>query len=103
MRPTAPIEVRQTEEYSRWIGGLRDLRARARIDARVRRLSIGLFGDVKPLGGGVAELRVDYGPGYRVYILQRGAALVVLLAGGDKSRQSADIERARDLAARWEA
>lgn len=98
-----PVEVRQTEDYARWIGSLRDLRARARIDARVRRLSLGLFGDVKPLGGGVAELRVDYGPGYRVYILQRGAALVVLLAGGDKSRQSADIERARELAARWEA
>ena len=98
----APVEVRQTPEYAAWVKGLRDIRARARINARVRRLSLGNFGDVKTVGGGVSELRIDYGPGYRVYLIQRGAALVILLAGGDKSRQSADIARAREVAMRWE-
>ena len=101
--PETPIEVRQTREYDAWLGSLRDERARARIIARARRLSLGNAGDTKPAGGGVSEMRIDYGPGYRIYLIQRGAALIILLAGGDKSRQSADIARARELAMRWEA
>ncbi len=92
------IEVRQTDVYTRWFGRLRDRRARARIDLRIRRLSLGNPGDVRPVGAGVSELRIDYGPGYRVYFVRRGSALVILLAGGDKSSQQRDIARARDLA-----
>lgn len=92
------IEVRQTEAYSRWFEELRDRQARARINIRIRRLSLGNFGDVKPVGEGVSELRIEYGPGYRVYFAQRGRALVVLLAGGDKHSQEKDIKRALDLA-----
>lgn len=77
---------------------LRDRRARARILARIRRLQLGNPGDVEPVGGGVSELRISYGPGYRVYFVQHGAALVVLLAGGDKRTQQRDIARARELA-----
>jgi len=94
------IEIRQTEEFSRWFAKLRDHQARARILARVRRLSLGNPVDVKPVGQGVSELRIDYGPGYRVYYVQRGEALVVLLAAGDKSTQERDISRAHDLARR---
>jgi putative addiction module killer protein len=92
------IEVRQTEAYSRWFEELHDRHARARINVRIRRLSLGNFGDVKPVGEGVSELRIEYGPGYRVYFAQRGHALVVLLAGGDKHSQEKDIKRALDLA-----
>jgi putative addiction module killer protein len=91
-------EVRQTEVFVRWFSGLRDRRARARIQARVDRLEIGNPGDVKPVGEGVSEMRIDYGPGYRVYFVQRGAARVVLLAGGDKNTQDRDIATARELA-----
>ena len=98
-----PIEVRQTVIFTRWFASLRDIRAKARITVRIRRLSLGQFGDVKSLGGGVGELRIDYGPGYRIYIAQRGATLVRLLTGGDKSRQSADIQQARDIAKAWES
>ena len=91
-------EVRQTDVYTRWFSRLRDRRARARIDLRIRRLSLGNPGDVRPVGVGVSELRIDYGPGYRVYFVRRGSALVILLAGGDKSSQQRDITRARDLA-----
>ena len=91
------IEVRQTEEYSEWFANLRDKQARARINARIRRLSLGNPGDVKPVGEGVSELRVDYGPGYRVYFLQRGREVVILLAGGDKRTQKKDIQKALEL------
>ena len=92
------IEVRQTEVYARWFRGLRDRHARARIDNRIRRLSLGNPGDVRPVGEGVSEIRIDYGPGYRVYFVQRGEALIVLLAGGDKDSQERDIRRALQLA-----
>jgi putative addiction module killer protein len=92
------VEVRQTETFARWLAGLRDGRARARINARIRRLSIGNPGDVKPIGEGVSEMRIDYGPGYRVYFVQRGATLVVLLAGGDKTTQRRDITTALEFA-----
>ena len=92
------IEIRQTAAYSQWYDGLRDRKARARIDARIRRLSLGNPGDVKPVGEGVSELRIDYGPGYRIYLAQRGQAFVILLAGGDKSTQAADIKMALAMA-----
>jgi putative addiction module killer protein len=92
------LEIRQTEVYSKWFSSLRDRQARARIDARIRRLSLGNPGDVKPVGEGVLELRIDYGPGYRVYFVQRKQTLVILLAGGDKHTQDQDIRTARELA-----
>ena len=91
-------EVRQTEHFARWLTGLRDGRARARINARIRRLSIGNPGDVKAVGGGVLEMRIDYGPGYRVYFVRRGEALVILVAGGDRRTQDRDIATAIKLA-----
>ena len=92
------IEIRQTDVYAQWLEKLRDRQAKARIVVRIRRLSLGNPGDVRPVGGGVSELRIDYGPGYRVYFLRQGAALVILLAGGDKSSQADDIAKARNLA-----
>jgi putative addiction module killer protein len=92
------IEIRKTEAYARWIDGLRDVHARARILARVERLATGNPGDVKPVGEGLSELRINYGPGYRVYYTQRGRELVILLAGGDKSTQARDIKTALRLA-----
>ena len=92
------LEIRQTETYAQWFEGLRDRQARMRIIVRVRRLSLGNPGDVKPVGEGVSELRIDYGPGYRVYFVQRGQALVILLAGGDKRTQGRDIKTALELA-----
>ncbi|HWM92426.1 MAG TPA: type II toxin-antitoxin system RelE/ParE family toxin [Thermoanaerobaculia bacterium] len=92
------VEIRQTEVYAQWYSGLRDRMARARIDARVRRLSLGNPGDAKPVGEGVSELRIDHGPGYRVYFVHRGQSLVILLAGGDKSTQDRDIATALELA-----
>ncbi len=92
------VEIRQTETYIQWFGALRDRQARNRIDIRIRRLSMGNPGDVKPVGSGVSELRIDYGPGYRVYFVQRGDIVVVLLAGGDKRTQDRDIQTALALA-----
>ncbi|CAO5008530.1 hypothetical protein N0824_01096 [Microcystis sp. 0824] len=92
------IEIRQTETYSQWFSNLRDRQAKARIDIRVRRLSMGNPGDVKPVGKGVSELRIDYGQGYRVYFIQRGETLIILLAGGDKQTQERDIKTALNLA-----
>jgi putative addiction module killer protein len=92
------IEIRQTEIFSRWLRGLRDRQARARIQTQIDRLQLGLSGNVKPVGEGVSELRIDYGPGYRVYFLKRGQELLILLAGGDKRTQSADIKKALKLA-----
>lgn len=92
------IEIRQTEVYADWFANLRDRQARARIDVRIRRLSLGNPGDVRPVGEGVSELRIDHGPGYRVYFVQRGSALVILLAGGDKRTQDQDIQIALELA-----
>jgi putative addiction module killer protein len=92
------IEIRQTEIYIDWFESLRDRQARVRINIRIRRLAIGNPGDVKPVGQGVSELRIDYGPGYRVYFVQRGETLIILLAGGDKRTQDRDIKTALDLA-----
>ncbi|MFG1350122.1 type II toxin-antitoxin system RelE/ParE family toxin [Xanthobacter autotrophicus] len=92
------IEVRQTDEFIAWIKALRDANARARIVNRMRRLAAGNPGDVKPIGSGVSEMRIDYGPGYRVYFVQRGDVLVILLCGGDKRTQEKDIAMAKALA-----
>ena len=92
------MEIRATETYARWYRRLRDREAQSRIANRVRRLSEGNPGDVAPVGGGVSEMRISYGPGYRVYYVQRGHQLIILLAGGDKDTQPQDIARARHLA-----
>ncbi len=92
------IEVRQTEQFRAWLSDLRDDRARARILKRLDRAKDGNLGDVAAVGGGVSEMRIFYGPGYRVYFVQRGSELIVLLCGGDKSSQAADIEEAKALA-----
>ncbi len=94
------IEIRETADYAKWFRGLRDSRAKARINARIRRLSLGNLGDVKSVGSGVIEMRIDYGPGYRVYFAQRGEKIVILLAGGDKKTQTKDIAHAIELARR---
>lgn len=91
-------ELRQTERFARWLDGLRDLRGRARIQARIERLAAGHPGDVAPVGEGVSEMRIDVGPGYRVYFTRRGRTVIVLLAGGNKQTQAADIRAALQLA-----
>ncbi|PZA06028.1 MULTISPECIES: type II toxin-antitoxin system RelE/ParE family toxin [unclassified Meiothermus] len=91
-------QIVQTEVFARWFASLRDAKAKAVINARLRRLELGNFGDCAPVGEGVSELRIHYGPGYRVYFVQRDLEVVVLLAGGDKSSQSRDIKRAREIA-----
>ena len=88
------IEIRETDTFAKWIDGLNDIRARARILVRIERLSIGNPGDVKPVGEGVSEMRIDYGPGYRVYFKKIRQKVVILLAGGDKKSQSKDIKTA---------
>ncbi len=92
------VEVRQTDVFSKWLRELRDRQARVRIQIRIDRLQLGLAGDVKPVGEGVSELRIDYGPGYRVYFTERGREMVILLAGGDKRTQDRDIKTALELA-----
>ena len=92
------FEIRKTDTYARWIDGLRDLNARARVLVRIERLAAGNPGDIKPVWSGVSELRIDYGPGYRVYFTKRGRAIVILLAGGDKTTQASDIKTAIRLA-----
>ena len=92
------MQLRQTLRFKTWFDDLRDLRARARVQARIDRLSLGNPGDVRPVGSGVSELRIDYGPGYRVYYVKRGENLIVLLAGGDKDTQAKDIAQAITLA-----
>ena len=91
-------QIHKTDVYAEWIDNLRDLQGRARILVRVERLAAGNPGDVKPVGGGVSELRIHFGPGYRVYFTQRGQDIVILLAGGDKSSQPKDIQTALHLA-----
>jgi len=92
------IEIRKTEIFAKWLDGLHDIRARARILVRIERLAAGNPGDVKPVGGGVSELRIDYGPGYRVYYQKHDQNVVILLAGGDKGTQAKDIKIALSLA-----
>ena len=92
------LEVEQTEEFEAWLADLRDRRAAARIAARIDRLRLGNAGDVEPVGGGVSEMRIHYGPGYRVYFTATGEKVRLLLCGGDKSTQRADIRRALDIA-----
>jgi len=92
------IEIRKTDVFAKWLDGLSDLRARARVQARIERLATGNPGDVRPVGEGVSELRMKYGPGYRVYYKKRGRRLIILLAGGDKGTQAKDIKAALRLA-----
>ena len=92
------MEIRKTEIFVDWLDNLRDSRAKARIIARLDRMEKGNFGDVRPVGGGVNELRINYGPGYRVYFVRRGPVVVILLCGGDKKTQYADIAKAKMLA-----
>lgn len=96
------IEIRQTETYRKWFDSLKDKNTRIRIDIRIRRLSLGNPGDVKPVGEGIFEIRIDHGPGYRVYYVQKKNQIIILLAGGDKSTQSRDISKARELARKLE-
>ena len=92
------IELRQTSKFAEWIDELRDVRGRARIQARIERMAMGNPGDTKSVGEGVFELRIDFGPGYRVYFTRRGREIIILLAGGDKSSQPKDIRTAQRLA-----
>ncbi len=96
------IEIRQTETYQKWFASLRDRAAKARIDVRIRRLSLGNPGDVRPVGHGVSELRIDFGPGFRVYFVQRGSTIIILLCGGDKATQAKDIRKAHVLSEQQE-
>ena len=96
------FEVRQTDEFAEWLASLTDARAKAKVLTRIERLADGNPGDVEPVGDGVSELRIHYGPGYRVYYQQRGTTLVLLLIGGDKSSQKRDIAKAKKLASEYE-
>ena len=96
------FEVRQTERFAKWFSNLKDRRAKARVQARIDRLEIGNFGDVASVGEGGSELRIHYGPGYRVYFVRQGSVIVVLLCGGDKGSQSSDIAKAQELAKKLE-
>jgi putative addiction module killer protein len=95
------VEVVKSATFDRWVRKLKDRRAAARVLVRIDRLAAGNSGDVKPVGGGISELRIDHGPGYRVYYLQDGPRLILLLCGGDKSSQDRDIEQAHRIAKKW--
>ena len=95
------VEVLKSDVFDSWLRRLRDHEARARILVRIDRLSLGNPGDVKPVGEGVSEMRVDFGPGYRIYFTRRGDQIALLLCGGDKSTQAADIAREKEIAAQW--
>lgn len=95
------VEIITSSVFDAWFADLRDAHAKRRIQALIDRLAVGNPGDVKPVGEGVSELRIDHGPGYRVYFLQRGVVLVVLLCGGDKRTQAADIADAKAIAKQW--
>ena len=95
------FEIIKSDTFERWLSGLKDRQARLRVMSRVDRLSEGNPGDVKPVGGGISELRIDFGPGYRVYFMKRGLLVIVLLAGGDKRTQQVDIKRAIKIAKDW--
>ena len=95
------IELIKSVAFDRWLRSLRDRRATARIQARLDRLASGNPGDIKAVGGGIFEMRIDYGPGYRVYYMQRGPVVVILLSGGNKSSQQSDIAKAKEIAAKW--
>ena len=92
------IKVRQTEVFANWLANLRDRKAKARVQVRIDRMEVGNFGDVAPVGQGISEMRIAYGPGYRVYFVQKGPIIVILLCGGDKSSQSSDIIKAKAIA-----
>ena len=92
------VEVRQTETFLTWFKDLKDRKAKARVQARIDRMELGNFGDVAPVGEGVSELRIHYGPGYRVYFVQVDLVVVILLSGGDKSSQDSDIKKAKEFA-----
>jgi putative addiction module killer protein len=95
------VEIVESNVFTKWFGDLRDTEAKTRILVRIRRLGLGNSGDVKPVGHGISEMRVNYGPGYRLYFQKRGVHVVILLCGGDKSTQAADIVRAKDIADQW--
>ncbi len=95
------VEIIKTNVFENWFTALRDANARDRITIRIDRAALGNLGDVAPVGEGVSEMRINYGPGYRLYFMQRGAVLIVLLCGGDKSTQRRDIARAKTIAAEW--
>jgi putative addiction module killer protein len=95
------MELLQTETFRKWRIRLKDQRTRALIASRLDRLAYGNAGDVRPVGQGLSELRIDYGPGFRVYFQKRGSAIIILLCGGDKSTQAKDIQTAKRLAAEW--
>ena len=95
------IEVIRSETFSRWLGRLRDRQAAARIRTRIDRVALGNIGDTRSVGGGISELRINYGPGYRLYYTRRGEDMIILLCGGDKDSQRRDIERAKEIAIEW--
>jgi putative addiction module killer protein len=95
------VEIVKSATFDRWFRKLRDPKAKARIQMRIRRLGLGNPGDVQPIGSGLSEMRIDYGSGYRVYYMKSGSIMVVLLCGGDKRTQQADINKAKRLAAEW--
>jgi len=95
------VELIQSETFRKWLTDLRDMRARVRVQARLDRLALGNSGDTQPVGEGISELRIHYGPGYRVYFKRVGSLVILLLCGGDKRTQNADIKRAKQIAAQW--